>query len=104
MIPSFLPCPSPYRQVHVVYNDPDFAKFQEPPLYRATKVSGSGMGAGGFAAAVLDGSNPEILLGKVTTNDVEIANGVDMIAAICLGLSVNQSGKSARGVANSGVV
>lgn len=91
-------------QVHVVYNDPDFAKFQEPPLYRAAKVSGGGIGGGPFASVVMDGSNPETILGKVTSSEAEIANGVDIIATICLGLSVNQSGKSTRGVADSGVV
>jgi hypothetical protein len=92
-------------QVHVVYNDPDFAKFQDPPLYRAAKVSG-GMGGAGFAAAVMDGSSPggETLLGKIRAGEAEIGNGVDIIATICLALSVNVSGNSARGVAKSGVV
>ncbi len=93
-------------QVHEVYNDPDFAKFQDPPLYRAAKVTSGGMGAPGFAAAVMDGTDHggETLLGKVAMAQAELANGVDIIAVICLALSVNQSGTSARGVDNSGVV
>ena len=62
------------------------------------------MRGGAFGAVVLDGSNPETVLAKVTSKTAQIANGVDIIAAICLGLSVNQSGKSARGVDASGVV
>jgi len=93
-------------QVNVVYNDPDFAKFQEPPLYRAAKVSGIGMGARNFIGAVMDGTDHggETLLAKVASKDAEVANGVDIIATICLALTVNQSGSSARGVADSGVV
>lgn len=96
-------------EVHVVYNDPDFAKFQDPPLYRAAKVTGAPklVGGGiGFVAAVMDGSDPggENLLGKFTSNEAQIAGGVDMIAAICLAQSVNASGSSARGAAVSGVV
>ena len=93
-------------QVDVVYNDPDFAKFQDPPLYRAAKVTG-GSATTRFSAAVMDGCDPaggETLLGKVTSTEAELANGVDMIATICLALSVNQSGSSARGVGSSGVV
>lgn len=93
-------------QVHEVYNDPDFAKFQDPPLYRAAKVISGGMGSPGFAAAVMDGTDHggETLLGKVTTSEAELSNGVDIIAVLCLALSVNQSGTSAKGVDASGVV
>lgn len=91
-------------QVHAVYNDPDFAKFHDPPLYRAAKVCGGGGSA--FAGAVMDGTDHggETLLGKVTTSEAKLSNGVDIIAVICLALSVNQSGKSARGVDMSDVV
>ena len=94
-------------QVHEVYNDPDFAKFHDPPLYRAAKVLGGGGGLGSnFAGAVMDGTDHggETLLGKVTVSEAQLSNGVDIIAVICLGLSVNQSGKSARGVDMSDVV
>ena len=84
-------------QVHVVYNDPDFAKFQDPPLYRGAKM-------GHNCFAVMDGTDEENLLAKVTASEAELANGVDMVATICLAMSVNQSGKSARGVDQSGVV
>ena len=91
-------------QVHAVYNDPDFAKFHDPPLYRAAKVLGGGGSA--FAGAVMDGTDHggETLLGKVTFSEAHLSNGVDIIAVICLALSVNQSGKSARGVDMSDVV
>lgn len=94
-------------QVHEVYNDPDFARFHDPPLYRAAKVLGGGGALGSaFAGAVMDGTDHggETLLGKVTISEALLSNGVDIIAIICLGLSVNQSGKSARGVDKSDVV
>jgi hypothetical protein len=89
-------------QVNIVYNDPDFAKFQEPPLYRAAKIDGDNS----FLGAVMDGtvSGGATLVGKITTTTAHVANGVDMLAVVALGLSVNQSGKSARGVDSSGVV
>lgn len=92
-------------EVHAVYNDPDFAKFQEPPLYRAAKVKGSVMGVG-FVGAVMDGSDPggETLLGKVTPTEAELANGVDIVAVLALAATVNQTGSSARGAQKSGVV
>lgn len=97
-------CDSSYAllQVNAVYNDPDFAQFQEPPLYRAAKVTGGK----GFCAAVMDGADAggETLLGKITSHDAEVSNGVDILAVIALGLSVNQTGQSARGVGTSGVV
>ena len=90
----------------ILENDPDFAKFQDPPLYRAAKVISGGMGSPGFAAAVMDGTDHggETLLGKVTTSEAELSNGVDIIAVLCLALSVNQSGTSAKGIDASGVV
>eukprot|EP00934_Nitzschia_sp_Nitz4_P005400 Nitzschia sp. Nitz4//scaffold26_size159584//45046//45795//NITZ4_002480-RA/size159584-processed-gene-0.189-mRNA-1//1//CDS//3329545049//5390//frame0 len=91
-------------QVHVVYNDPDFASFHDPPMYRAAKVTGGG--GTPFLGAIMDGTDPggETLLGRITAGTAEIANGVDIIATILLGLTVNASGSSARGTAHSGVV
>jgi hypothetical protein len=93
-------------QVNIVYNDPDFAKFQEPPLYRAAKVINTKADPSGFRGIVMDGMDHggETVLGKVTTKTAHVSNGVDILAVIALGLSVNQSGKSARGVDSSDVV
>ena len=92
-------------QVDVVYNDPDFAKFKEPPLYRAVTVRGgaSTTGGGGSMAIIMDGSttntttsstapvtggdttSPTTILGTVTKTHAHISNGVDLIAVLTLG-------------------
>eukprot|EP00539_Tryblionella_compressa_P021218 CAMPEP_0178888998 /NCGR_PEP_ID=MMETSP0747-20121128/17493_1 /TAXON_ID=913974 /ORGANISM="Nitzschia punctata, Strain CCMP561" /LENGTH=127 /DNA_ID=CAMNT_0020558391 /DNA_START=27 /DNA_END=410 /DNA_ORIENTATION=+ len=82
-------------QVHEIYNDPDFAKFGEP-LYTASKINGTKQ----FAATIRAGTDQSNLLGKIgqigsgKKMQAEISDGVDVIAAICLGLSVNQPGTS----------
>ena len=98
-------------QVDVVYNDPDFAKFKEPPLYRAVTVRGGG-GSGstttGITAIIMDGStntvassmapmtdggttSPTTILGTVTKTHATISNGVDLIAVLTLGSSALMS-------------
>lgn len=99
-------------QVDVVYNDPDFAKFKEPPLYRAVTIRGGGSTTG-TTAIIMDGSTntavttsssmaapvttdggntpPTTILGTVTKTHANIANGVDLIAVLTLGSSALMS-------------
>lgn len=89
-------------KVNEIYNDEDFAKFVEP-IYKASKAKGLK-----FAAAITDGTDPSNLLGKLTVKrggmEVEIGDGVDIIAAICVGTAVKHFGKSAGGLSGAGVV
>jgi len=104
-------------QVDVVYNDPDFAKFKDPPLYRAVTVRGGGGSrstTGGITAIIMDGStntavtasssmaapvttdggnntSPTTILGTVTKTHATISNGVDLIAVLTLGSSALMS-------------